>query len=154
TLSTSARQATRRQASIAAAPITGVSVSEPGLNALPAFNPILLTPADGNFPSPSAGPRTVVALSTFLDWRGSARSNEPQEPEPLPVSDEADEVFAAFSHDSHAQAADEPGMGSESVENRNGSGWTNLMNLLFVVSLSMTWTCWLRHLLRVPVACR
>jgi hypothetical protein len=74
-----------------------------------------------------------------------APSSEEQGPEVLAPSRHADGVPAGVASESGPESADERAVGNERVETRDGGGWTNLMKVLVVVSISALWTCLARH---------
>jgi uncharacterized protein (TIGR03118 family) len=168
TLSTISQPATRVEEPVPAAPIGGVSFSGSVLTAVPASNIIILIPVDGNSQPARGAPDDSVALNTLLDLDASANASQKKAAVQRPGTNlhavgarsspsaerdaeaegllaEADEVLAAAPLESRAESADEREVGNQPVETQNGSGWINLLNLLFVVSLPMIWTYWLTH---------
>ncbi|MBI1918732.1 MAG: TIGR03118 family protein [Planctomycetes bacterium] len=96
-------------------------------------------------PSADRDVRAEGLLSETYAEQLETPSSEEQGPGALPASGQADEVLAVVPPESRAESADEGSVGNKSVLTQNGSDWTTLMNLLFVVSLPMIWTYWLRH---------
>ena len=170
TLSTISQPIARIDSPVSAAPIVGVSASDSqsaraAHHDAVALNTFLDVNASQNVPQnpsvqwPDTNPQAVGAASLPSADRAAGpevllpeayverletQSSAEQDPGELPPSGQVDEVLAAAPPENRAESADDRAAGNESGLAQNGD-WTTLMNLVFVVSLPMIWTCWLRH---------
>jgi hypothetical protein len=171
TLSTILQPITRIEPPVSAAPIVGGSASDSqsargAHHDAVALNTFLDVNASQNVPQPPSvqwpGTNSQAVRAGSLPSADRAagaegllpeayvekpetQSSAEQDPGALPPSGQAEEVLTAAPLESRTESADDRAEGNESVLVQNGGGWTTLLNLVFVVSLPMIWTCWLRH---------
>jgi hypothetical protein len=114
---------------------TGVQGSGTNLNAV-----------DPRSPSPALVARAEGLLSeAHVQTLETQSAEEQQGPGSLSPSSKAGELLTAVPSESRSESEDEPAVGDERVETRGGGDWTNLVNVLFVVSIPMMWTYWVSH---------